>query len=77
MEPATTRLGTQGISPRPKNQQVRVRHPLLRLEQDVTPAPGVLQPLRSRGDEAVRVMGSRARRSVDAHQQKRVVMART
>jgi hypothetical protein len=77
MEQATTLFGTQGISQRHKNQHVRFRHKLSSSEKYVTQSPGVLPQIRIRGDEAVRVMVRRARLSVDAHPQKRLVIALT
>ena len=61
MEQATTLFGTQVISQRHKNQNVRFRHTLSSIATYFTPSPGVLQQIRSRGDEAVRVMVSSAR----------------
>jgi hypothetical protein len=75
MEQATTLFGTQVISQLHKHQHVRFRNKLISLEKYCTPYPGVRQPIRSRGDEAVSGMVSRARLYVDAHHQKRFVLA--
>ena len=75
MEQATTLFGTQVISQRHKNQNVRFHNKLISIEKYFTPSPGVLQQIRIRGDEAVRVMVRSARLSVDAHHQKRFVIA--
>ena len=61
MEQATTLFGTQVISQLHKNQNVRFRHTLSSIATYFTPSPGVLQQIRIRGDEAVRVMVSSAR----------------
>ena len=76
LEQATTRFGTPLIRQRHPQQPGRCRHQLSRIATAWTPSPGGLQPSRIRGDEAVTVMGSRARLDVEAHPQPRVVMAR-
>jgi len=75
MEQATTRCGTQVISQLHKNQNVRFRNQLISIEKYFTQYPGVLQQIRIRGDEAVSVLVSSARLYVDAHHQKRFVIA--
>ena len=75
MEQATTLFGTQVISQLHKNQNVRFRNKLISIEKYFTQYPGVLQQIRIRGDEAVSVLVSSARLYVDAHHQKRFVIA--
>jgi hypothetical protein len=75
MEQAAKLFGTQVISQLHKNQNVRFRQKLISIEQYFTHYPGVPQHMRIRGDKDVSVMVSSARLYVDAHHQKRFVIA--
>jgi hypothetical protein len=75
MEQATTLFGTQVISQLHKKQNVRFRNKLSSIEKYFTQSPGVRPQRRIRGDEAVSVLVSSARLYVDAHHQKRFVIA--
>jgi DDE superfamily endonuclease len=75
MEQAATRFGTQVISPLPTNQQVRFRPTRSSLEPYVTQSPGVPQRVRIRGGKEVTVRVRSARLDVEAHRQKRLVVA--
>ena len=75
MEQAARLFGTQVISQLHKNQNVRFRQKLISIEKYCTQYPGVPQHMRIRGDKDVSVMVSSARLSVDAHHQKRFVIA--
>jgi hypothetical protein len=75
VEQATKLFGTQGISPLHKNQNVRFRQKLIRIEKDFPHDPGVPQTIKIRGAEEVTVLVSSARLYVDAHHTKRFVLA--
>ncbi len=75
MEQAAKLFDTPVISQLPKNQNVRFRNKLISIENYFTHYPGGPQNLSSRGAEEVGVLVSRARLSVDAHHQKRFVIA--
>ena len=75
MEQAAQLFSTQVISQLRQHQNVRFRHRLIHLETYFSPHPGVPHTVTIRGDAEVTVMVNRARLSVDAHHQKRFVMA--
>lgn len=75
MEQAAKLFDTQVISQLHKNQNVRFRNKLISLEKYFTHYPGVPQNISIRGDEEVGVLVSSARLYVDAHHQKRFVIA--
>jgi hypothetical protein len=65
------------ISQLRKNQNVRFRNQLIRIEQYFCQYPGVPYTVKIRGGEAAHVCVSRARLSGDAHHTKRFMMALT
>ena len=75
MEQAAQLFSTQVISQLRQNQNVRFRNRLINLEKYFAQYPGVPQTVKIRGDAEVTVMVNSARLYVDAHHQKRFVIA--
>jgi hypothetical protein len=75
MEQAAQLFSTQVISQLRQNQNVRFRNRLINLEKYFSQHPGVPQTVKIRGDAEVTVMVNSARLYVDAHHQKRFVIA--